>query len=123
MKQLYLVAYYTQRPRDGVNTSRAGWNLSDDRYQYDERVEFSRGIKTRDLSMAGVILNIRQRSVMKNTFNPAQRDFDHLFKYFLESYPQHAARALADLDPEFLQQLLPTPATPAPIAESADQPE
>jgi hypothetical protein len=107
MKELYLVAYYNKRPRSNVNTTKPGWMLSEDNYQYDERVEFAKGIKQRDISMAGVILNIKSRTVVKNTFNPSQKDFVVLFKYFLEAYPEHSARALADLDPDYLEQLLP----------------
>jgi hypothetical protein len=45
--------------------------------------------------------------VVKNTFNPSQRDFALLFKYFLEGYPQQAVQAMADMDPEYLEQFLP----------------
>jgi hypothetical protein len=107
MKELFLVAFYTKKPRQHVNTSQAGWMGTENNYQYDERVEFTRGLKKRDTSMAGVILNLHTKTVVKNTFNPSQRDFALLFKYFLEGYPQQAVQAMADMDPEYLEQFLP----------------
>lgn len=110
MKDLHLVAYYTKKPKTYVNTSQAGWMNNEANYQYDERVEFSRGLKRRDSSMAGVILNLKTKSVVKNTFNPQQRDFDLLLKYFLDGYPQYVSQAMAEMDPAYLEQFLPKPA-------------
>ena len=117
MKELFLVAFYTKKPRSHVNTSRAGWMNDPDNYHYDERVEFSRGLKRRDTSQAGVILNLHNKSVVKNTFNPGQRDFNLLFKYFLDSYPQQAVQAMMEMDPVYLEQFLPK----APEPESAPE--
>ncbi len=112
MKTLYLVAFYTKKPREHVNTQQAGWSNNDASYQYDERVEFARGLKKRDISTAGVILDLRNKSVFKNSFNPTQRDFVALFKYFLEGYPEQAVQAMMEMDPEYLEQFLPQePAT------------
>jgi hypothetical protein len=113
MKTLYLLAFYIKKPREHVLTQQAGWSRNDASYQYDERVEFARNLKKRDVSTAGVILDLRNKSVFKNSFNPAQRDFVTLFKYFLEGYPEQAVRAMADMDPEYLAQFLPA----EPVAE------
>jgi hypothetical protein len=51
--------------------------------------------------------------VFKNSFNPTQRDFVALFKYFLEGYPEQAVQAMMEMDPEYLEQFLP----PAPVTE------
>jgi len=107
MKELYLVAFYSKRPKSHVNTSRAGWMDDPDNYQYDEQVGFTRGLKKRDRDMAGLILNLRDKTVHKNTFNPSQRNFLELFKYFLEGYPQQTIQAMMALDPEYLEQFLP----------------
>lgn len=107
MKELYLVAFYSKRPKSHVNTSRAGWMNDSENYQYDEQVAFTRGLKRRDRDMSGLILNLRDKTVFKNTFNPNQRDFFELFKYFLEGYPQQTIQAMMQLDPEYLEQFLP----------------
>lgn len=120
MKTLYLLAFYIKKPREHINTSQAGWSNNDASYQYDERVEFSRSLKKRDISTAGVILDLRNKSVTKNTFNPAQRDFVALFKYFLEGYPEQAVRAMAEMDPEYLEQFLPRQETVAEEAPASE---
>ena len=120
MKTLYLVAFYTKKPREHVNTQLPGWSRDDASYQYDERVEFARGLKKRDVSTAGVILDLRNKSVFKNSFNPAQRDFVALFKYFLEGYPEQAVKAMAEMDPEYLEQFLPQEPEPELTVEDTE---
>lgn len=123
MRELHLVATYIKHPRPGVNASRKNVYGNAENYQYDEKIEFTRGIKSRDLSNAGIILNLNRKSVVKNSHDPAQRDFGALFKYFLEGYPEYVARAMSELDVEYLKQFLPeeqpkdSEVTVAPVAE------
>lgn len=107
IKDLHLVAFYVQKPRPGVQTQIAGWNKNPDNYQYDERIEFTRGLSSKDQQYAGIVLNLAKKTVVHNRYNAQQRDFDSLFKYFLEGYPQYVAQAMAELDVEYLKQFIP----------------
>lgn len=107
IKDLHLVAFYVQKPRPGVQTQIAGWNKNPDNFQYDERVEFTKGLSSKDQQYAGVVLNLSKKTVIMNRYNAEQRDFDALFKYFLEAYPRYVANVMGDLDLEYLKQFLP----------------
>lgn len=119
VKDLHLVAFYVQKPRAGVQTQVAGWNKNPDNYQYDERVEFTKGLSSKDQQYAGVILNLSKKTVVANRYNKDQRDFDALFKYFLEAYPQYVIQTMAQLDMAYLEQFIPKdePKDEAPQAE------
>ena len=107
IKDLHLVAFYVQKPRAGVQTQIAGWNKNPDNYQYDERIEFTRGLSSKDQQYAGIVLNLAKKTVITNRYNSQQKDFDSLFKYFLEGYPQYVAQAMAELDLAYLEQFIP----------------
>ena len=107
VKDLHLVAFYVQKPRKGVQTQIAGWMKDPNNFQYDERIEFTRGLSSKDQQYAGVVLNLNTKTVVQNRYNTQQRDFDSLFKYFLEGYPQYVAQAMAELDVEYLKQFIP----------------
>lgn len=107
IKDLHLIAFYVQKPRPGVQTQSAGWNKNPDNFQWDERVEFTKGLTSKDQQYAGIVLNLSKKTVVQNRYNVEQRDFDSLFKYFLEAYPQYVAQAMAELDLEYLKQFIP----------------
>lgn len=107
VKDLHLIAFYVQKPRPGVQTQIAGWMKNPDNFQYDERVEFTKGLSSKDQQYAGIILNLAKKTVVHNRYNAQQRDFDALFKYFLEGYPQQVATVMAELDIEYLKQFIP----------------
>ena len=106
-KDLFLLAFYTQTPRKGVRTSTKGWMQNPDNFRYDERVEFTKGLDGKDAQYANIILNLNQKKVVSNKFNTDQRDFDALFKHFLESYPQYVIQVMAQLDMPYLEQFIP----------------
>lgn len=107
IKDLHLLAFYLAKPRRGVRTNQAGWNKNPENIQYDERVEFTKGLSTKDQQYAGVILNLAKKTVVQNRFNPQQRNFDEMFKYFLEAYPKEVATVMAELDVEYIKQFIP----------------
>jgi hypothetical protein len=107
IKELHLLAFYVMKPRPGVQTQVAGWMKDPANIQYDERVEFTRGLSSKDQQFAGVILNLAKKTVVQNRFDPAKRDFDEMFKYFLEAYPQQVATVMAELDLTYLEQFIP----------------
>jgi len=107
IKDLHLVAFYVQKPKRGVQTQIAGWMKDSNNFQYDERVEFTRGLSNKDQQYAGVVLNMAKKTVVQNRYNRDQKDFDSLFKYFLEAYPKEVATVMAELDLEYLEQFIP----------------
>jgi hypothetical protein len=61
IKDIHLIAFYVQKPRAGVQTQVAGWNKNPDNFQYDERIEFTKGLSSKDRQYAGVILNLNEK--------------------------------------------------------------
>lgn len=107
IKDIHLLAFYTQVPRKGVRTNVKGWMQNPDNFQYDERVEFTKGLDGKDHQYANIVLNLNQKRVVTNKFDGDQRDFDTLFKYFLEGYPQYVIQVMAQLDMPYLEQFIP----------------
>jgi len=119
IKDLHLIAFYVQKPKRGVQTQIAGWMKDPNNYQFDERIEFTRGLSGKDSQYAGVILNLNTKTVVYNKFGK-EKTFDDMFKYFLEGYPQYVAQAMAGLDIEYLKQFIPEqePAEEVPVEET-----
>ena len=122
IKDIHLIAFYVQKPRAGVQTQIAGWNKNPANYQYDERVEFTKGLSNKDAQYAGVILNLSTKKVVANRYNTEQRDFDGLFKYFLEAYPEYVIQTMAQLDMAYLEQFIPKE-EPAEVKDATPQAE
>jgi hypothetical protein len=106
IKDIHLLAFYVQKPRAGVQTQIAGWTRNPDNYQYDERIEFTKGLSGKDRQYAGVILNLQTKTIVYNKFGTT-KTFDDLFKYFLEGYPQYVIQTMAQLDMAYLEQFIP----------------
>ena len=106
IRDIHLLAFYVQKPRAGVRTFEAGWNRDPNNLQYDERIEFTKGLSSKDRQYAGVILNLNTKTVIYNKFGD-QKTFDDLFKYFLEAYPKYVINVMAQLDMPYLEQFIP----------------
>jgi hypothetical protein len=106
IKDIHLIAFYVQKPRAGVQTQIAGWNKNPDNFQYDERIEFTKGLSGKDRQYAGVILNLQNKTIVYNKFGTT-KTFDEMFKYFLEGYPKYVIQTMAQLDMEYLEQFIP----------------
>jgi hypothetical protein len=103
-KDIYLVGFYSMKPRPGVRTTVKGWMNDQANLQYDEKVEITRGIKNSAMH-ARIILNLSQKKVERNGFN-ADRDFKSLFKYFFGGYHQYITEVMKQLDPSYLESVL-----------------
>ena len=87
---MFLVAYYFTKPSNTrVRTARAGWMNQPGAVSYDEQVALTTRIKPRDLSMAKIILDLRRRQVVRNSFND-NRNYNEMFEYFAKNYPKYA---------------------------------
>lgn len=107
IKDIHLIATYMARPRDPRKTHIKGYMKDPANIQYDERIEFTRSLRSKDGTMAGIVLNLNQKTVVYNKFDTDQRDFDALFKYFLEAYPNYVIKVMAQLDMPYLEQFIP----------------
>ena len=103
---LHLIAFYVTRPRDPKKTHIKGYMSDPANIQYDEKVEFTRGLNAKDQRYAGIVLNLNKKTVVYNKFNN-EKTFDELFKYFLEAYPQYVIKVMAQLDLPYLEQFIP----------------
>lgn len=95
-RQIYLVAYYSTRPKDPRRTKEAGYMKDPANYEFDESINITRGLKTRDQVSAKVILNLSERIVTKNSFNE-NFDFASLLAHYQEGYPQYINPLIAQL--------------------------
>jgi hypothetical protein len=98
-KNIHLVAYYAIKPKDPKQTKIAGYLSNPDNLTYDESINITRGLKTRDRLNASVILNLTTQQVVKNTFK-SETDFPSLLSYYQEGYPKYINPLLAQLYPE-----------------------
>ena len=103
-KSIYLVGFYSMKPRQGVKTTVKGWMNDPANLQYDEKVEITRGLKNSALP-AKIVLNLSNKTVERNGFN-ADKDFKSLFKYFFGGYHQYITAVMKQLDPEYLADIL-----------------
>jgi hypothetical protein len=124
IRDIHLLAFYVQKPRAGVRTFEAGWNRDPNNLQYDERIEFTKGLSSKDRQYAGVILNLNTKTVVYNKFGN-EKTFDDLFKYFLEAYPKYVINVMAQLDMPYLEQFIPKeePAHETGTADPIDFPK
>ena len=101
MKQqdIFIVAYYHQKPKNPTRTKEKGYMTNPDNISYDESINITRGIKTKDQLNAAVILNLTKQSVVKNRFR-SDADFPSLLAYYQEGYPKYINPLLAQLYPE-----------------------
>ncbi len=98
-RDIYIVAYYHQKPKDPHRTTEKGYINNPENISYDESINITRGIKTRDQLNAGVILNLTKQLVIKNSFK-SEADFPSLLAHYQEGYPKYINPLLAQLYPE-----------------------
>jgi len=107
MKSLYVVASYTKKPRNPKLTVKPGYMLQDSNITYDERVQIVAKIKTKDLLMSQVILDMGAKKVIKNSFR-SEKSYDELIKYYTDNYDQYFRNTLGKLIPNVEAEPVPT---------------
>ena len=98
------MAFYSMKPRPGVNTSKKGWMDDTDNITYDERIEISRGLK-RNSNTAKVILDLSNKTVDRNSWG-TDRSFDEYFKYYFKGYHKYLTTVMTQLDAEYFNKML-----------------
>lgn len=86
-KDIYLVAFYSKKPKDPKKSAIPGYINNDENISYAENVTVTRGLKDRDLT-AAIILNLTQKTVHKSRFTDAN-DWEKLAAYYAKGYPQY----------------------------------
>ena len=104
-QNIYLVAHYVTKPRDPRRTHVPGYMKDPANYQYDEQVQISARLRNKDITTAKIIMNLSTKTVDKNSFN-SNKDFNELFKYFFKGYHKYVTDVMAQLDPEYFNQML-----------------
>ena len=107
----YIIAYYYMRPKRQASTQIAGWSKDAKNLMYDEKVTVAKRLSKADQSMAKIILDVGNKSVVRNGW---QNDlsFDQLFAYFHEGYPKYTTDLMSAFDPEYLQRFVKTEEKP-----------
>jgi len=94
---IYLVAFYTLKPRDPGMTKVRGYMSNPENVYYDEMVNITRGLKDRILSDAKIVLNLSTKSVVKNVWQQ-DKSWDDLFAYFHEGYSEYINTVMTEID-------------------------
>lgn len=86
----YLIAYHytTPNPKMRIKTQLKGWEKLPNATVTNEQVAMAKSLKKRDYTMASIILDLRKRSVFKDSLKSG-RSFDELFGYFVSAYPEY----------------------------------
>ena len=104
MRNLYLVAYYYQRPDNPrVRTQIPGWMKQEGNLSWDEQVQMTTRLRNRDHSMAKVILDLGKKTVVKNSWDSG-KSFDELFEYYRKNYPKYTEELATKLYPDVAAQ-------------------
>ena len=119
-KSIYLVAHYTTKPRDPRKTHIAGYMKDPANHQYDEQVQVSTRLRTKDITGAKVIMNLSEKRVQTNSFN-GNKDFNELFKYFFKGYHKYITDVMVQLDAEYFNTMLDEMQTEADVGESNEE--
>ena len=84
-KHRYMLINYIQTPKYPDRTHEKGYWSNPENAQWDELVEFSFGLKSRDNSKYSIIMDLDNQFVIKNSMN-GEKDFAILYGYYREHY-------------------------------------
>jgi len=103
-QDIYLLGFYSMKPRPGVRTQVKGWMDNLNNITYDENVEITRG-KRKHINTAKVVLNLSKKTVEYNGWG-TERSFDEYFKHFFKGYHQYITAVMSQLDVEYFNKML-----------------
>lgn len=119
-KSVYLVAYYMVKPKHSrVKTQNQGWMNNADNVSYEEQITVATRLKTKDLSMAKVILDLGNRSIYRNSWNNG-KTFDELFGHYYSGYQRYLDPVIHQLGYEMVknEDIANTPVESLPEGET-----
>ena len=103
-KDIYLVAFYSMKPKRHVRTEVAGWMKDPNNIRGDESVEITRGLKKNAVN-GKILLNLSQKKIEKNGWAD-NKTFNDLFKYFFKGYHSYITEVMTQIDAEYFSQML-----------------
>ena len=104
-KSIYLVAHYITRPKNPKMTHIPGYMKDPANHQYDEQVQVSTRLRSKDITGAKIIIDLSAKQVQKNSFN-GNKNFNELFKYFFKGYHKYITDVMVQLDAEYFNKML-----------------
>ena len=104
-KSIYLIANYSAKPKNPAKTHIPGYMKDPANIRYDEQVQISTRLRSKDIVNAKVIMNLSEKNVEKNSFND-NKNFNELFKYFFKGYHKYITDVMAQLDAEYFNTML-----------------
>jgi hypothetical protein len=104
-QSIYLIANYIAKPRNPRKTHVPGYLKDPNNVQYDEQVQISTRLRTKDITTAKIIINLSDKTVQQNSFN-GNKDFKELFKYFFKGYNKYITEVMVKLDAEYFNTIL-----------------
>ena len=97
IKTRHILVNYVQKPKYPNKTHEKGYWSNPDNIQWDEAVEFSLGLKNKDIQKYSIIINMDERTVIKNSIN-GEKNFNTLFGYYSEHYRDQIINYLKQTD-------------------------
>lgn len=107
MKNLFVIAQYTRKPKNKNLTHKKGYFDDENNISYDEKVQIATKVRNSDLSMCQVILDMKNKKIVKNSFQSG-KSYDELIKYYTENYEDYFSQTLKKLIPNVEAEPVPT---------------
>lgn len=104
-QSIYLIANYVAKPRNPRKTHIAGYMKDPNNVQFDEQVQISTRLRSKDITTAKIIINLSDKIVLQNNFNE-YKNFKELFKYFFKGYNKYITEVMVKLDVEYFNSIL-----------------
>ena len=77
------------KPRnERVRTNVKGWMQDPNNVSYNEKIELTRQLRDKDISIGNVILDLAEKKVVRNRFRP-EGNFDDIFEYYYKNYTKY----------------------------------
>lgn len=87
-KHIHLLAFYSRVPKNKKDSHKKDFGKTEDNWAMNEHVQFSLGLRDKDLVSANIILDLNEKKVVKCTLKEGL-SFIQLFSYFKQNYPQY----------------------------------
>lgn len=98
-EDFYILAKYFRKPKNPNRTFQKDYMNNPDNFYFEETVNITRGLKTKDRELSELIININQQEVVRNSKGNGET-FEELLYYFQKNYPDDINPILAYIYPE-----------------------